>query len=218
MVYLATCWLHPQTLHGLPPFSDAGLRIIKQECLGLKGRAGYHAGELGLANCGVANYRRRLWDLLGVVYGRHGNTSSYISPASLSSPGPSCRVTAVAPPTSWFWAPPPEASVVSLLLQTSPFSSPSSSLRSLLSSAPPPRPPLAPGWLKRSNQNTNPNCLSDCNHQWLLVETTCKANHTHTWWYNMSPHRSIKKFKKIKIISCSISMLFKNVNLYYYYF
>ena len=42
VVYLATCWLLPQALHGLPPFNDASLRIIKQECLGLNGRAGYH--------------------------------------------------------------------------------------------------------------------------------------------------------------------------------
>jgi hypothetical protein len=34
--HLATCWLHPQALHGLPPINEAGLKAIKLECLLLK--------------------------------------------------------------------------------------------------------------------------------------------------------------------------------------
>ena len=39
MVGLATCWLHPQAIYGLPPFNEASLGIVKQGCLGLRGRA-----------------------------------------------------------------------------------------------------------------------------------------------------------------------------------
>ena len=49
VVGLATCWLRPQAIHGLPPVNEAGLKAIKLECLQLKGRAGYHKPELGLA-------------------------------------------------------------------------------------------------------------------------------------------------------------------------
>ena len=61
--FLAACWLHPQAFHGLPPLSDASLRIIKLGCLGLEGRAGHHTG-------GLAIYRQHLCDLLEVLF-RH---------------------------------------------------------------------------------------------------------------------------------------------------
>jgi hypothetical protein len=46
VVGLATCWLHPQAIHGLPPVNEAGLKAIKLECLQLKGRAAYPKPEL----------------------------------------------------------------------------------------------------------------------------------------------------------------------------
>ena len=49
MVGLATSWLLPQAIHGLPPVNKAGLRAIKLECLQLKRKAGYHKPELRLA-------------------------------------------------------------------------------------------------------------------------------------------------------------------------
>ena len=51
MVGLATCWLHPQAIYGLPPFNEASLGIVKQGCLGLRGRVKRHGrrGRLGLA-------------------------------------------------------------------------------------------------------------------------------------------------------------------------
>ena len=42
MVGLATCWLHPQAIHGLPPINEAGLKAIKLESWLLKERGGYH--------------------------------------------------------------------------------------------------------------------------------------------------------------------------------
>ncbi|CAL8399009.1 unnamed protein product [Boreogadus saida] len=48
VVCLATCWLHPQALHGLPHLNEEGLKAIKLECLLLKRGAGYHKPELGL--------------------------------------------------------------------------------------------------------------------------------------------------------------------------
>ena len=42
VVGLATSWLHPQAIHGIPPVNEAGLKAIKLECLQLKVRAGYH--------------------------------------------------------------------------------------------------------------------------------------------------------------------------------
>ena len=49
MVGLATSWLHPQAIHGIPPVNEAGLKAIKLECLQLKGRAGYHKPAIVLA-------------------------------------------------------------------------------------------------------------------------------------------------------------------------
>ena len=49
MVGLATSWLHPQAIYGIPPVNEAVLKATKLECLQLKGRAGYHKPELGLA-------------------------------------------------------------------------------------------------------------------------------------------------------------------------
>ena len=54
----------PKALHGLPPFNDAGLRIIKQGCLGLKGLANYC--DLG----SLEKYRQYLCDRLEVLYGQ----------------------------------------------------------------------------------------------------------------------------------------------------
>ena len=49
MVGLATCWLHPKALHGLPPFNEASLGIVKQGCWGLRGLANrYVKGKLEL--------------------------------------------------------------------------------------------------------------------------------------------------------------------------
>ena len=36
VVGLATCWLHPQAMYGLPPSNEASLGIVKQGCWGLK--------------------------------------------------------------------------------------------------------------------------------------------------------------------------------------
>ena len=48
MVGLATCWLHPQAIYGLPPSNEASLGIIKQGCLGLKEVANDRQGKLEL--------------------------------------------------------------------------------------------------------------------------------------------------------------------------
>ena len=69
MVGLATCWLHPKALHGLPPFNEASLGIVKQGCLGLRGRAnsrvreGRLRGER-LEKLGLAKDRQDLCDRL----------------------------------------------------------------------------------------------------------------------------------------------------------
>jgi hypothetical protein len=34
-------------IHGLPPLNEAGLKVIKRECLQVKDRAGYHKGKKG---------------------------------------------------------------------------------------------------------------------------------------------------------------------------
>ena len=46
VVGLATCRLHPQAIHGLPPINEAGLKAIKLESWLLRERAGYHKPEL----------------------------------------------------------------------------------------------------------------------------------------------------------------------------
>ena len=49
VVGLATCWLHPQAIYGLPPVNEASLRIVNQGCLGLRGLANRHVkGKLEL--------------------------------------------------------------------------------------------------------------------------------------------------------------------------
>ena len=48
MVGLATCWLHPQAIYGLPPFNGVSLGTIKQGCLGLKELANDRQGRLEL--------------------------------------------------------------------------------------------------------------------------------------------------------------------------
>ena len=68
VVCLATCWLHPQALHGLPPFVDASPGIIKQGCLGLKGLAYYRQGLCDLG--GLRKYRQDLCELLETLYSR----------------------------------------------------------------------------------------------------------------------------------------------------
>ena len=66
--HLATWWLHPQAIHGLPPINEAALKAIKLDCLQLKGRAGYHkpelGRELGLASGRQASGRQDLCDRL----------------------------------------------------------------------------------------------------------------------------------------------------------
>ena len=64
VVCLATWWLQPQAIHGLPPVNKADLKAIKLECWQVKGRAGYHKPELGLAS-----YRQDLCDRLEARYG-----------------------------------------------------------------------------------------------------------------------------------------------------
>ena len=70
MVGLPTCWLHPQALRGRPPLYEAGLKVIKRECLQVKGRASYHNEKRGLCVPGMlAHYRQDLCDRLEARYG-----------------------------------------------------------------------------------------------------------------------------------------------------
>ena len=70
MVGLATCWLHPQAIHGLLPLNEAGLKVIKWGCLQVKGRAGYRKGKRGLCEPGrLAYHRQDLWCRLEARYG-----------------------------------------------------------------------------------------------------------------------------------------------------
>ncbi|CAL8253532.1 unnamed protein product [Boreogadus saida] len=48
VVGLATCWLHPQAIYGLPHVNEASLGIVKQGCLCLKELANRHEGRLRL--------------------------------------------------------------------------------------------------------------------------------------------------------------------------
>ena len=48
MVGLATCWLQPQALYGLPPSNKASLGIVRQGCWGLRGLTNRHVGRLRL--------------------------------------------------------------------------------------------------------------------------------------------------------------------------
>ena len=65
MVGLATCWLHPQAIYGLPPLNEASLGIIKQGCLGLKEVANDRQGRLELEEeLGLAEDRQDLCDRL----------------------------------------------------------------------------------------------------------------------------------------------------------
>ena len=66
MVVLATCWLYPKAIYGLPPINEAGLKAIKLECLLIKRGAGYHKPELGL---GLVS-RQDLFERLEARYGR----------------------------------------------------------------------------------------------------------------------------------------------------
>ena len=68
MVGLATCWLHPQAIYGLPPSNEASLGIVRQGCLGLRGLANRHVGKLELEEelekLGLAEDRQDLCDRL----------------------------------------------------------------------------------------------------------------------------------------------------------
>ena len=48
MVGLATCWLHPQAIYGLPPSNEASLGIFRQGCFILSGMVNRHVGRLKL--------------------------------------------------------------------------------------------------------------------------------------------------------------------------
>ena len=73
MVGLATCWLHPQAIYGLPPFNEASLGIIKQGCWGLKEVANNRQGKLELEGrlekLTLAKDRQDLCDRLAAWYG-----------------------------------------------------------------------------------------------------------------------------------------------------
>ena len=73
MVGLATCWLHPQAIYGLPPVNEASLGIIKQGCWGLKELANDRRGKLELEGrlekLTLAKERQDLCDDLAAWYG-----------------------------------------------------------------------------------------------------------------------------------------------------
>ena len=50
MVGLATCLLHPQAIHGLPPIYEAGLKVIQWECLQVKDGQATTMGSEGYVN------------------------------------------------------------------------------------------------------------------------------------------------------------------------
>ena len=71
MVGLATCWLHPQAIYGLPPSNEASLGIVRQGCSSLRGLANRHVGKLGLEleeELGLGKDRQDLCDRLAVWY------------------------------------------------------------------------------------------------------------------------------------------------------
>ena len=67
VVGLATCWLHPQAIYGLPPSNEASLGIVRQGCSSLKGLANRRVGRLELEEeLGLGKDRQDLCDRLAV--------------------------------------------------------------------------------------------------------------------------------------------------------